>query len=416
MRTGASWATPLGMSGHPGPKPARERSFATRAVHAGHERPGRGPVEAPIVTSVAFAFETAEAAEGAFRGENDAHIYGRWGNPTVDGLEAALADLEGGEAAVCTASGMAAISGSLLAILEAGDHVVAPRGLYGETARLLRERLPRLGITTTFVDERTPEAFAAAVQPRTRVLYVETPQNPTLRLTDIEAVAAVARARGLLLVVDNTFATPWCQTPLALGADVVVHSMTKSLSGHGDAIGGVAIARRELRDRIADLVVKGLGAVLSPFAAYLIGRGLRTLDVRMERACRSALAVAEWLEGQPAVARVHHPWLASHPDRKLAGRQMRAGGALVAFELAGGRDAGRRLLDRVQLIVHAVSLGDARSLITHPASTTASTMPAEDRARVGITEGLVRLSVGLEDPADLIADLEAAWALERSID
>ncbi len=385
----------------------RELAFATRAVHAGHVR-GPGAVEPPIVTSVAFAFESAEEAEGAFRGENDAPIYGRWGNPTVAALEAQLASLEGGEAAVCTASGMAAVSGSLLALLETGDHVVAPRALYGETARLLRERLPRLGIETTFVDDLGPAAFAAAIGKATRIVYLETPQNPTLRLTDIAAVAALARSRGLLTIVDNTFATPWCQTPLALGADVVVHSMTKALSGHGDAIGGVAVARRELRDRIADTVVKGLGAVLAPLSAYLIARGVRTLDVRMERACRSARTIAEWLSGRAGVAGVHYPTLASHPDHELAIRQMREGGSLVSFDLAGGREAGRRLLDRVELCVHAVSLGDARTLITHPASTTASTMPAEDRARVGIGDGLVRLSAGLEDASDIIADLDAA--------
>jgi methionine-gamma-lyase len=383
-------------------------AFATRAVHAGHPRAVQGPVETPIVNSVAFAFASAEDAEAAFRGESDAYIYGRWGNPTVEALETAIASLEGGEAAVCTASGMAAVTGSLLALVEAGDHVVASRALYGETARLLRERLPRLGVETTFVDERTPEAFAAAMGSTTRVVYLETPQNPTLRLTDVAAIASLARARGLTTIVDNTFATPWCQTPLALGADVVVHSMTKSLSGHGDAIGGVAVASRAIRDRIADVVVKGLGAVLSPMTAFLIGRGLRTLDVRMERACRSAATIAAWLEGRRGVARVHYPTLPSHPDRELAARQMRAGGALVSFELDGGRAAGRRLLDRVGLVVHAVSLGDARSLITHPASTTASTMPEADRARVGITDGLVRLSVGLEDAGDIVTDLDAA--------
>ena len=389
----------------PGERPL---AFATRAVHAGGPRPERGPVEPPIVTSVAFAFASAEEAEGAFRGENDALIYGRWGNPTVAALEATLADLEGGEAAVCTASGMAAISGSLLALMETGDHVVAPRALYGETARLLRERLPRLGIETTFVDALTPAAFAAAVGKTTRVLYLETPQNPTLRLTDVAEIASLARSLGLIVIVDNTFATPWCQTPLALGADVVVHSMTKALSGHGDAIGGVAVARRELRDRIADTVVKGLGAVLSPLSAHLLARGVRTLDVRMERACRSAHAIATWLEGRRGVAKVHYPSLPSHPDHALAHRQMKAGGALVSFELAGGRDAGRHLLDHVQLCTHAVSLGDVRTLITHPASTTASTMPRADRERVGIGDGLVRLSVGLEDERDIIADLDAA--------
>jgi len=386
----------------------KKHSFATLAVHAGHERVATGPVEAPIVTSVAFAFASAEEAEGAFSGDNDAFIYGRWGNPTVQALEAAMAELEGGEAAVCTASGMAAISGSLIALLQAGDHVVAPRALYGETARLLRERLPRLGITTTFVDEVTPDAFEAAIRPGTRVLYAETPQNPTLRLTDLRAVTAIAKKHGLLSIVDNTFATPWCQRPLLDGADIVVHSMTKSLSGHGDAIGGVAVGTQALRDRIADVIVKGFGAVMSPLVANQIARGVRTLDVRMERACASALSIASWLEARAGIARVHYPGLSSHPDHVLATRQMRAAGALVSFELWGGKDAGRALLDRVKLIVHAVSLGDVRSLITRPASTTASTMPEADRRSAGITDGLVRLSVGIEHSSDIIADLDSA--------
>lgn len=386
----------------------RAVSFATLAVHAGHERAKTGPVEAPIVTSVAFAFASADEAEGAFSGKNDAYVYGRWGNPTVHALENAMAELEAGEAAVCTASGMAAITGSLLAHLHSGDHVVAPRALYGETARLLRERLPRLGITTTFVDAPTPEAFAEAMGPTTRVLYAETPQNPTLGLTDLRAVTALARERGILSIVDNTFATPWCQRPLVEGADIVVHSMTKSLSGHGDAIGGVAVASRAVRDRIADLVVKGLGAVMSPLVASQIARGVRTLDVRMERACASALTLATWLSSRPGVSRVHYPGLPSHPDHALGQRQMRAGGALVSFELEGGKEAGRALLDRVELIVHAVSLGDVRSLITHPASTTASTMPEADRRAAGIGDGLVRLSVGIEHATDILADLDRA--------
>jgi methionine-gamma-lyase len=385
----------------------RELDFGTLAVHAGHTR-GPGPVEAPIVSSVAFAFASADEAEGAFSGKNHAHVYGRWGNPTVEALEEAMAALEAGEAAVCTASGMAAITGSLLAHLQAGDHVVAPRALYGETARLLRERLPRLGIETTFVDEATTAAFGAAIRPSTRVLYAETPQNPTLRLTDLRAVTDLARARGLTSIVDNTFATPWCQRPLLEGADVVVHSMTKSLSGHGDAIGGVAVSSRAIRDRIADVVVKSLGAVMAPVVASQIARGVRTLDVRMERACASALTIATWLEGRAGVSRVHYPGLASHPDHALAKRQMRAGGALVSFELAGGKPAGRALLDRVRLVVHAVSLGDVRSLVTHPASTTASTMPEADRHAAGIGDGLVRLSVGIEAAADIVADLDRA--------
>jgi cystathionine beta-lyase/cystathionine gamma-synthase len=387
---------------------AREPGLSTLAVHGGEDRPASGPLEAPLVLSSAFAFASADEAAGAFRGENDAYIYGRWGTPTTEALEAKLAALEGGEAAVVTASGMAAISGALLSLLRAGDHVVAPWGLYGEAARLLRERLPRFGITTTFVDGSSIGAYEAAILPETRALYAETPVNPTLAITDLAAFAALGRARRLVTIADNTFATPACQRPLALGVDVVVHSMTKALCGHGDAIGGAVITSAERRAVIADGIVKGFGGVLAPFNAFLIARGVRTLALRTDRACASAAAIAAWLEGRAGVARVHYPGLASHPGHAVAARQMRAFGALVAFELEGGLDAGRRVLERVSVVSHAVSLGDVRSLITHPASTTASTMPPADRRAAGITDGLLRLSVGIEDPDDLIADLDLA--------
>jgi cystathionine beta-lyase/cystathionine gamma-synthase len=382
--------------------------LSTRAVHAGEARTATGPLDPPVVLSSAFSFADAETAAGAFRGENDAYVYGRWGTPTVEALEAKLAALEGGEAAVATASGMAAIAGTLLTLCQAGDHIVAPRSMYAESARLLRERLPRLGITTTFVDGTSIDAYAAAIRPTTRVLYAETPANPVLAITDLAALARLARDGGIYTVADNTFATPACQRPLGLGIDVVVHSMTKALCGHGDAIGGIVISSAELRDRIADAVVKGLGSVLAPLNAFLIARGVRTLGLRMERSVASALAIARWLATRADVTRVHYPGLAEHPGYSIATRQMRAYGALLSFDLTEGVAAGARVLDRVRLISHAVSLGDVRSLITHPASTTASTMPVEDRRSAGIGDGLLRLSVGIEDAGDLIADLEQA--------
>lgn len=381
---------------------------STVAVHGGEGKPTRGPLDEPIVLSSAFRFADADDARAAFLGESDAHIYGRWGNPTVEALEAKVAALEGGEAAVATASGMAAVAGVLFGLLRSGDHVVAPRAMYGESARLLRERLPRLGIRTTFVDATEPAAYEAAIQPTTRVLYLESPANPTLAVTDLAAVAELARARGLWSVADNTFATPLVTRPLSLGVDVVLHSMTKALCGHGDAIGGVVVTRGELRETIADTIVKGLGGVLSPFSAYLVLRGIRTLALRVERSCSSAARLARWLEERPEVARVYYPGLPSHPGHDVASRQMRGYGGLVAFELHGGMEAGRRALDRVAIIANAVSLGDARSLLTHPASTTASTMPAMDRAAAGISDGLLRLSVGIEDCDDLLEDLERA--------
>ncbi|GMV12528.1 MAG: bifunctional o-acetylhomoserine/o-acetylserine sulfhydrylase [Polyangiaceae bacterium] len=357
--------------------------------------------------SSAFAFESADEAAAAFRGESDAYIYGRWGNPSVEELEAKVAALEGGEDAVATASGMAAVTGALLGTLAAGDHVVAPLAFYGESARLLRERLPAFGIQTSFVEASSVEAYLAAVRPTTRVFYAESPANPTLGITDLEALGRAAHERGITLIADNTFATPYCQNPLALGADLVVHSLTKALGGHGDAIGGVVVGARSRTEPVRDLIVKGLGGVLAPFNAFLIARGIRTLAIRQERACASAKTLAERLAGHPAAARVYYPGLQGHPGHEVAQRQMRAFGALLSFELAGGLPAGKHLLGAVRVITHAVSLGDVRSLITHPASTTASTMPPELRARAGIGDGLVRLSVGIEDVEDLWADLSA---------
>jgi methionine-gamma-lyase len=386
----------------------RAPGFSTLSVHAGEAHGGPAPLEAPLVLSSAFALGSAEQAAAAFRGETAAYVYGRWGNPSVEQLETKIAELEGAEDAVATASGMAAVTGALLASLRAGDHVVAPLAFYGESSRLLRERLPAFGIETTFVDATDVDAYRRAIRPETRLLYAESPANPTLQVTDLAALAALAREHGLTLVADNTFATPFCQTPLELGADLVVHSLTKALGGHGDAIGGVVAGTRERIDRVRDLVVKGFGGVLAPFNAFLIARGVRTLGLRQARACASALEIARRLEGHPAVAAIHYPGLASHPGHAIAARQMRAFGSLVAFELEGGLDAGRRVLDRVRVISHAVSLGDVRSLITHPASTTASTMPPELRRQAGIGDGLLRVSIGIEDVEDLTRDLDRA--------
>ena len=390
---------------------ARAASLATLCVHAGDEPdPSTGALEVPLVLSSAFGFADAEQAAGAFQGTNDAYIYGRWGNPTVEALEAKLAALEATPAACATASGMAAVSGAVLAFCAHGDHVVAPRSMYGESARLLRERLPRFGVETTFVDATDAGDYARALRPSTRVLYVETPANPNLAITDVGAVVALARARGVLTIADNTFATPFAQSPHALGVDLVVHSMTKALGGHGDAIGGCVCGPVDHVARVRDLVVKGFGGVLSPFAAFLIARGLRTFALRQRQQCASAATLASRLAAHPAVAIVHHPSLPSHPGHALARRQMHAYGSLLSFELradgSSALDAGRRVLDGVKTITHAVSLGDVRSLIVHPASTTHSTMPAATRAAAHISDGLLRLSVGLESVEDLWADLD----------
>jgi len=387
---------------------AREDALASACVHAGEIENEWRALATPIVLASAFSFDDAEHAAAAFEGRNDAWIYGRWGNPTVLSLERKIAALEGAEAACATASGMAAVSGALLSICESGAHVVAPRSMYGESARLLRDRLPKLGIETTFVDDPTPEAYVAAATPQTRVFYIESPSNPTLAVADVPAIAAAARARGVASIADNTFATPFCQTPLALGVDLVVHSMTKALGGHGDAIAGAIAGRDELVARARDTVVKGFGGVISPLGAYLVARGLVTFALRQRRACSTAARLARTLASHPAVARVNHPSLA--PERA---RHMHAFGSLLSFEVRGddALAAARRVLERVSRggsLTHAVSLGDARTLVTHPASTTHASMPADARARAGIASGLLRLSVGLESAADLERDLLAA--------
>lgn len=393
---------------------SRSDALATLCVHAGESPGGDGALDPPIVMSSAFAFESADHAARAFRGEEDAWIYGRWGNPTVAALEAKLAAIEGAEATCATASGMAAITGAVLATCESGDHVVAPRSMYAESARLFRERLPKLGITTTFVDGNV-DAYAAAMTPRTRILYIETPSNPTLAVVDIGAIVKLAKSSGTqqpLVVADGTFATPFAQTPVAHGVDLVVHSMTKGISGHGDVIAGVVAGSRELVTRVRDVVIKGFGGVLSPLAAWLVARGLRTFAIRQERACATAAAIAAHLAAHPRVAVVHHPSLRTHPGHELAHRQMHAYGALLSFEVAAdGGDAvarGRAVLEALRVATHAVSLGDVRTLVVHPASTTHSTMPADVRKLAGISDGLLRMSCGLEATADLIADLDRA--------
>ncbi|MBI2392883.1 MAG: PLP-dependent transferase [Deltaproteobacteria bacterium] len=385
---------------------------STLCVHGGDRPdPATGAVEPPLHLASAFAFDDAEQAAGAFRGENEHFIYGRWGNPTVDALEEKLAMLEGsgapGVAACATASGMAAIAATLLTLCETGDAVVAPRSMYGESARLLRERLPRLGIETTFVDQSDPSSYERAIGPRTKVLYVETPANPMLTITDLAAVVAIARKRGLTVVADNTFATPYCQRPLSHGVDLVVHSMTKAIGGHGDAIGGAVIGDSARIRAIKETAIKTFGGVLAPFNALLISRGVRTFALRARQSCATALALAQALERHPRVRRVFYPGLPSHPGHAVAARQMSSFGALVAFEVES-LAVGRAVLEGCRVVTHAVSLGDVRSLVTHPASTTHASMPAEARVAAGIADGLLRVSCGIEETEDVVADVVGA--------
>jgi len=384
-----------------------QRGFNTRAIHGDGARYPLQAVSPPIYETTTFRYETA--AEGALLGADrgEGWYYTRWGNPTTAELESRVALLEGGEMAIATGSGMGAISTVILGLLQRGDHLVAPRATYQASHELFTQILPRYGIGATLIDAVDGEAYRAALRPETRVVYIESPNNPLLEITDIAAIARLAQEHGALAVVDNTFASPYNQTPLALGADIVVHSMTKYLGGHADVTAGILVGRRdlllELRRRF-----RIYGPVLDPFAAWLVLRGIRTLGLRMERHNQNALGLARALAPHPKIERVHYPGLADHPGHALARRQMRGFGGMVSIEVRGGSAAGARVIEALRTAVLAVSLGSVETLVTHPASTTSVGIPAPDRARAGIREGLIRISVGLEDLEDLVEDFSQA--------
>ncbi len=386
---------------------SKQNGAATRAIHAGEELlPKTGALAPPIYQNSTFRFATADESAAAFADEDAGYVYTRWGNPTQSVLERKIAALEGGEAALATASGMAAVSISLLTLLEGGDGVVAMDSLYSASHNLLNDALRSVGIETTFVNAIDVNEIERAIQPNTKVLYIESPANPTLKLVDIAACAEIAKRHKVTSVIDNTFATPCGQQPISLGIDVVVHSMTKYLSGNGTVIAGVIVGASEFINRAKKGALRNFGGVISPFNAWLTLHGVATLPLRFERHCANAHHIAEFLDAHPAIEWVRYPGLPSHPQHDLAKRQMQEFGGMIAFELKGGIEAGERLMNRTEICALAVSLGDVRTLICHPASTTHSQVPSEVRKRAGITDGLVRLSVGLEDVADIIADIE----------
>ena len=386
---------------------SKQTGAATLAIHAGEELlPKTGALAPPIYQNSTFRFATADESAAAFADEDAGYVYTRWGNPTQSVLERKIAALEGGEAALATASGMAAASISLLTLLEGGDGVVAMDSLYSASHNLLNDALRSMGIETTFVNAIDVHEIERAIQPNTKVLYIESPANPTLKLVDIAACAEIAKRHKVTSVIDNTFATPCGQQPISLGIDVVVHSMTKYLSGNGTVIAGVIVGASEFINRAKKGALRNFGGVISPFNAWLTLHGVATLPLRFERHCANAHHIAEFLDAHPAIEWVRYPGLPSHPQHDLAKRQMQEFGGMIAFELKGGIEAGERLMNRTEICALAVSLGDVRTLICHPASTTHSQVPSEVRKRAGITDGLVRLSVGLEDVADIIADIE----------
>ncbi|MCI6160343.1 MAG: methionine gamma-lyase [Prevotella sp.] len=394
------------------PEEIEKSGFATRAVHVGAEKNMYGTLSSPIYQTSTFVFENAEQGGRRFALEESGYIYTRLGNPTCTAVEQKVASLEGGEACVSASSGMGAITSAIWVCVQAGDHIVAGKTLYGCTYAFLEHGLSRYGVEVTFVDMRNPEEVKQAMRPNTKLVYVETPANPNMHIADIEAIAAIAHSQeGVKVMVDNTYCTPYLCRPLSHGADVVVHSATKFLNGHGDVIAGFVVGTQEYIDQVRLVGIKDLtGSVLGPFEAFLINRGLKTLHVRMDRHCSNAQKVAEYLEKHPKVESIAYPGLKCFPQYDLAKKYMKMPGSMIAFEVKGGLEAGRTLMNSVHLCSLAVSLGDTETLIEHPASMTHSPYTPEERAASNISEGLVRLSVGLEDTEDIIADLEQALA------
>ena len=382
----------------------------TRLVHAGFHGDPSGAVTVPIYQTSTFAFRNAEHGAALFGGADDGYIYTRLGNPTIRALEECVGELENGQRGIATSSGMGAVSIVYMALLGQGAHVVSTASVYGPSRLLLERQLSRFGVAATFVDTTDVANVRRALRPETRMVYVETPSNPAMQVTDVAAVADVAHAHGCPLVVDNTFASPYLQRPLDLGADVVLHSVTKFINGHADIVGGIVVAKTPEMDRQLRPLMIALGCNMDPHQAYMVYRGLKTLGIRIERAQRGALEIARWLESRPEVEWVRYIGLPSHPQHELARRQMSGFGSMISFELKGGVEAGRAVMNHVKVATLAVSLGGIESLIEHPASMTHAGMSRADRLEAGITDGLVRYSVGIEDVEDLIADLEQAFA------
>lgn len=384
--------------------------FATRQIHTGKVKNAAGSLCDPIYQTSTFEFETVEQGGARFAGQEEGYIYSRLGNPTLAAVEAKMASLEGAEAALCTASGMGAISSALWSAVVAGDEIVADETLYGCTYALLNHGMSKFGVKVTLTDLSDIENLKKALTDKTKVVYFETPCNPTLKLLDIELIAKTAHAfsSDIKVIVDNTFCTPYLQRPLELGADVVVHSATKYLNGHGDVIAGVIVGSAEFVGQCRMFGLKDMtGAVMSPFNAFLMARGMKTLDIRMERHCANAKKVAEFFENHPAVDKVYYPGSKSFKGYEIAEKQMRLPGGMMSIELKADKAAVAAALNKLELCTIAVSLGDAETLVEHPATMTHSTYTAEELKVAGISEGLVRISVGLEDPEDIIADLKA---------
>jgi O-succinylhomoserine sulfhydrylase len=388
---------------------APELGFASLAVRAGQVRTLEGEHAEPIFTTSSFVFASAAEAAARFSGATPGNIYSRFTNPTVRVFQERLAALEGGASCIATSSGMAAILATCMALLKSGDHIVSANSIFGSTISLFTNYLSKFGIATSYVQLSDPAAWTAAIRPETRLFYVETPSNPLMELADIRALADIAHAHGILLVVDNCFCTPALQQPFKLGADLVIHSATKYLDGQGRCVGGAVVGDQQRVGVDIYGFLRTAGPTMSPFNAWVFLKGLETLRLRMQAHSEAALQLAHWLEAQPAVARVYYPGLPSHPQHDLAKRQQSGFGGIVAFELHGGQEAAWTLIDHTRLISITANLGDAKTTITHPATTTHGRLTPAERERAGIGEGLVRISVGLEEVVDVQADLERGF-------
>jgi len=388
----------------------RNLGFDSKLVHAGIPDDPMGSAITPIYQTSTFAFRNAQEGADRFAGKAEGYIYTRIGNPTINALEVAMAQLENGLGGVATSSGMSAVATVYLALLSAGDHVVSQASVYGPSRILMEKHMSRFGVEATFLDTTDLEQVKAAIKPNTKIIYVESPGNPGMQVTDLAAVAELAHANGALVVVDNTFASPYLQRPLDLGCDVVLHSITKFINGHADVVGGVLVAKDEAIYKQLRAMMVMSGCNMDPHQAWLVSRGLKTLSIRIDRAQQSAMEIAKWLEKHPKIEWVSYLGLPSHPQFELVKKQMKGPGAMLSFEVKGGVEGGRRLMDNVKLATLAVSLGGVETLISHPASMTHASMGKEARLASGISDGLVRYSVGIENVEDLIADLEQALA------
>ncbi len=386
----------------------KKSGFNTKLVHLGELENSMGSVTVPIFQTSTFSFKTAQHGADCFSGKDDGYIYTRLGNPTINALEETIAELENGFGGIATSSGMGAVNSIYLALLEQGAHLVSTASIYGPSRNVIEKHYSRFGVEATYVDTADPDNVRKSIKPNTKMILVETPSNPTMQLTDIRIIAEIAHEHGIPLVVDNTFSSPYLQNPLDLGADVVFHSITKFINGHADVVGGVIVAKEEkLYKQIRDIMVN-FGCNMDPHQAYLVHRGVKTLSIRIEKAQENAAKIAQWLEEHPLVEWVKYPGLKSHPQHELAKKQMRGFGTMISFELKGGLDAGKVLMDNVELATLAVSLGGVETLIQHPASMTHSGVDREKKLKAGITDGLVRLSIGIEDVEDLIDDISQA--------